>query len=80
MCAAELGDLDKVKRVVKLVGFVNCSSGFTEQPKVINGCSDFLKQVCLCPRHRASLKSTTEDVCTVSRVSLSHTLNADMCT
>lgn len=45
LCAGELGDLDKVKRIVKLVGFVNCSSGFTEQPKVINGCSDFLKQV-----------------------------------
>ena len=36
------GDLDRLQRVVKLTGFVNSTPGFTEQPKVINGCSDFL--------------------------------------
>ncbi|TCK27941.1 enamine deaminase RidA (YjgF/YER057c/UK114 family) [Ancylobacter aquaticus] len=37
---AALGDLDRVKRVVKLVGFVNSAPDFTDQPKVVNGCSD----------------------------------------
>ncbi len=36
------GDLDRLVRVVKLTGFVNSTGDFTEQPKVINGCSDFL--------------------------------------
>ena len=36
------GDIDRLKRVVKLTGFVNSTPDFTEQPKVINGCSDFL--------------------------------------
>jgi len=39
---AELGDLDRVSRVVKVLGMVNCDPEFTEQPKVINGCSDLL--------------------------------------
>jgi len=39
---AELGDLDKVKRVVKVTGMVNAVPTFTEHPKVINGCSDLL--------------------------------------
>lgn len=37
-----LGDLEKVRRVVKLTGFVNCTADFTEPHKVVNGCSDFL--------------------------------------
>ena len=37
-----IGDLDKVKRVVKLLGMVNCTEDFKEQPKVMNGCSDLL--------------------------------------
>jgi enamine deaminase RidA (YjgF/YER057c/UK114 family) len=41
----ELGDLNKVKRIVKVNGFVNCHSDFTDQPKVINGCSDLLVAV-----------------------------------
>ena len=41
----ELGDLNKVKRVVKVLGMVNCHSDFTDQPKVINGCSDLLVAV-----------------------------------
>ncbi len=36
------GDLDRLKRVVKLTGFVNSTGDFTDQPKVINGASDFL--------------------------------------
>ena len=39
------GDLDKVKRCVKVVGFVNCTPEFTDQPNVINGASDLLVQV-----------------------------------
>lgn len=42
---AALGSLDRVKRVVKLVGFVNSTAEFTEQPKVINGCSDLMVEV-----------------------------------
>ena len=38
----ELGDLDRVKRVVKLLGMVNCTEDFTDPPKVINGASDLL--------------------------------------
>ncbi|MBR9652915.1 RidA family protein [Thalassovita aquimarina] len=36
------GDLDRLVRVVKLTGFVNSTADFTEQPQVVNGCSDFL--------------------------------------
>jgi enamine deaminase RidA (YjgF/YER057c/UK114 family) len=39
------GDLGRLKRVVKLVGFVNSTADFTDQPKVINGASDFLVAV-----------------------------------
>jgi enamine deaminase RidA (YjgF/YER057c/UK114 family) len=40
--AACNGDIDRLVRVVKLTGFVNSTPDYTEQPKVINGCSDFL--------------------------------------
>jgi len=36
------GDLDRVKRVVKLTGFVNSAPDFTDQPKVVNGASDLM--------------------------------------
>jgi len=39
------GDLDRVVRVVKLTGFVNSPPDFGDQPKVINGCSDFFVEV-----------------------------------
>lgn len=39
------GDLDKLARVVKLTAFVNSTGDFTDQPKVVNGCSDFLVEV-----------------------------------
>jgi len=42
---AAVGDLDKVKRVVKLLGMVHCTEDFKEQPKVINGCSDLLVEI-----------------------------------
>ena len=42
---AELGSLDKVKRVVKVLGMVNAVPDFEDQPKVINGCSDLFVQV-----------------------------------
>lgn len=42
---AATGDLEKVVRVVKVVGFVNSSLDFTDQPAVINGCSDLLVEV-----------------------------------
>ncbi len=40
-----LGDLDRVKQVVKVVGFVSSVPGFSSQPAVINGASEFLQQV-----------------------------------
>ena len=39
------GDLDRVSRVVKLGGFVNCIDTFTDQPEVINGASDLMVEV-----------------------------------
>jgi len=39
---AEVGDLDRVRNVVKLMGFVNCPDGFRAQPQVVNGCSDLM--------------------------------------
>jgi enamine deaminase RidA (YjgF/YER057c/UK114 family) len=41
----ELGDLNKVKRLVKVLGMVNSAPSFTDQPKVINGFSDLMVQV-----------------------------------
>lgn len=43
--AAEIGDLDRVRRVVKVVGFVASAPGFFGQPGVINGASELLGQV-----------------------------------
>lgn len=42
---AGLGSLDRVHRVVKLLGMVNCTPDFTRQPVVINGCSQLLADV-----------------------------------
>jgi enamine deaminase RidA (YjgF/YER057c/UK114 family) len=42
---AELGSLDHVKRVVKVLGMVNAVPEFTDHPKVINGCSDLFVEV-----------------------------------
>ena len=42
---AELGDLDRVKRIVKVLGMVNAMPEFGHQPEVINGCSDLFVEV-----------------------------------
>ena len=42
---AHLGSINKVKRVVKIVGMVYCADDFTQQPAVINGCSELFAKV-----------------------------------
>ncbi len=42
---AELGNLNKVKRIVKVLGMVNCEADFKDHPKVINGFSDLMVDV-----------------------------------
>jgi enamine deaminase RidA (YjgF/YER057c/UK114 family) len=42
---AECGSLDRVKRIVRVGGFVNAPAGFTQQPAVVNGASDLLVEV-----------------------------------
>ncbi len=42
---ANLGSLDKVKRVIKVLGMVNCIADFTKHPYIINGCSELFKLV-----------------------------------
>lgn len=42
---SEIGDLSKVKRIVKVLGMVNCTDTFTDQSKVINGFSDLMVEV-----------------------------------
>ncbi|MFZ4451430.1 RidA family protein [Salibacterium aidingense] len=41
----EIGDLDKIKQVVKILGFVNSTDGFVEQPYVLDGASKFLVEI-----------------------------------
>ena len=42
---ASLGDLSRVKRIIRVTGMVNSASDFTEHPSVVNGCSDLLVEV-----------------------------------
>jgi enamine deaminase RidA (YjgF/YER057c/UK114 family) len=42
---AELGSLDRMTKVIKLLGMVNCAPGFNQTPEVINGCSQLLIDV-----------------------------------
>ncbi len=42
---AELGDLDKIKRIVKVFGMVNVAPGFNQTPAVIDGCSDLFVEI-----------------------------------
>jgi enamine deaminase RidA (YjgF/YER057c/UK114 family) len=42
---AELGSLDRVRSIVKVLGMVNCAPGFNQTPAVIDGCSDLLVEV-----------------------------------
>jgi enamine deaminase RidA (YjgF/YER057c/UK114 family) len=41
----ELGSLDRVGRIIKILGAVNCTPDFTQQPAVVNGCSELLAEV-----------------------------------
>ena len=41
----EIKDLDRVEQLIKLTGFVNCLDNFTQQPQVINGCSDLMQKI-----------------------------------
>lgn len=41
----EIGDLDKVTKVIKLLGMVNSDPDFTQPPAVVNGCSDLLVEI-----------------------------------
>ena len=45
MLKNELGSLNKVKRIVKVLGMVNCTEDFKDQPKVINGYSDMMVEI-----------------------------------
>jgi enamine deaminase RidA (YjgF/YER057c/UK114 family) len=42
---AELGDLDRIERIIKVFGMVNCAPGFNQTPAVIDGCSDLLVEL-----------------------------------
>jgi enamine deaminase RidA (YjgF/YER057c/UK114 family) len=42
---AELGDLDRIERIVKVFGMVNVAQGFDQTPAVIDGCSDVLVEI-----------------------------------
>jgi enamine deaminase RidA (YjgF/YER057c/UK114 family) len=42
---SELGDLDRIERIVRVFGMVNCAPGFNQTPAVIDGCSDLLVQL-----------------------------------
>ena len=43
--AADLGNLDRIDRIVKVFGMVNVAPGFTRTPEVVDGCSDLLVEV-----------------------------------
>lgn len=43
--SAAFGDLDRIERMIKVFGMVNCAPGFNQTPAVINGCSDLLVEV-----------------------------------
>lgn len=40
-----IGDLDRVKQIIRVTGFINSAPGFEDQPKVLNGASDLLVQI-----------------------------------
>jgi enamine deaminase RidA (YjgF/YER057c/UK114 family) len=42
---SQLGSLDKIKRVIKVLGMVNCTADFERHPYVINGCSELFAKV-----------------------------------
>lgn len=51
---AALGSLDRIQRVVKVLGMVNCTPDFTDQPKVVNGFSDLLVEIFGAERGKAA--------------------------
>lgn len=53
---ANLGSLDKVKRVIKVLGMVNCSPDFEKHPYIINGCSELFAEV-WGPEHGIGVRS-----------------------
>ena len=56
-----LGDLDRIKRIVKVQGFVNSAPGFDKQPLVINGYSEFMEELFgECGRHARTAVSCNE--------------------
>ena len=42
---AELGELDRIEKIIKVFGMVNCAPGFNRTPAVIDGCSDLLVEI-----------------------------------
>src|SRR2546430_12926878 len=55
---SELGSLDRVKRVIKVLGMVNCTPDFRDHPQVINGCSELRSE-----EHTSELQSQSNLVC-----------------
>ena len=53
---AELGSLNRVKRVIKVLGMVNATPDFTDHPKIINGCSELFAEV-FCPENGIGARS-----------------------
>ncbi|NMB02003.1 MAG: RidA family protein [Firmicutes bacterium] len=57
----ELGSLDAVEKIIKVVGYVNSAPGFNQQPQVINGASDLLVELWgECGRHARSAVGVAE--------------------
>jgi len=52
----QLGSLDRIGRVVKVLGVVNCTADFVQQPAVLNGCSELFAEV-FGPRHGVGARS-----------------------
>ena len=50
----DLGDLDRIRQIVQVVGYVRCAKGFEDQPKVINGASQVFKDLLGRRRHSRS--------------------------
>jgi len=53
---SQFGSLDRIKRIVKVLGMVNCTADFAEHPKVINGCSELFADV-FGPEHGIGARS-----------------------
>lgn len=61
MAKHEVGDLDNIKQIVKLIGFINSGTGFKQQSQVLNGASELLEKVFgEAGRHARSAIATNE--------------------